>query len=361
MKYIPHNYQDYSTKHIIENPGAGLFLDMGLGKTVSTLTAIDILKYEMFEVKKVLVIAPKFVAVNTWPEEIEKWDHLKHLRHSVIVGKPGQRIAALKADADIYLINRENVSWLVGLYGGGKLPFDMLVIDELSSFKSASVKRFKALRRVRGGFDRIVGLTGTPAPNGLVDIWPQIYLLDGGERLGGTVTSFRREYCTEGLKKGHIVYKYNMNKSAEQRVYDKIGDICISMKSEDYLNLPEMITHEKHIEFDPKTWEAYKDFEKERVLEMPVDAETGEITAVNAAALCNKLQQFANGAMYDEDRNVHRLHSFKLEALESIVEEAHEDPILLFYTFKHDLSAILASKKIGKKVRVLKTQQDVRD
>ena len=360
MIYTPHNYQEHSTNHIIANVGAGLFLDMGLGKTVSTLTAIDILKYEMFQTRKVLIIAPKFVAINTWPEEIEKWDHTKHLTYSVVCGTAKQRIRALKQETDVYIINRENVAWLVALYGGGLLPFDMLVIDELSSFKNPNSKRFKALKRVRGGFERIVGLTGTPAPNGMPDIWSQIFLLDGGKRLGGTVTSFRREYCTEGLKKGHVVYKWHMNKEAEKRVYDKIGDICISMKTEDYLELPELMTQEVAIEFDDKTLKAYKDFRRDRVLEMDVDEQTGEVTAVNAAALSTKLQQFANGAIYDEDRNVVHIHDFKLEALENIVEEAQGDPILVFYSFQHDLERILASKKIGEKVRVLKGVDDIK-
>lgn len=357
-----HNYQEFSVQHIVNNPEAGLFLDMGLGKTVSTLTAVEELIYDSLEVSKVLVVAPKTVALNTWPDEISKWDHLKHLTYSLVLGTEKQRKAALEREADLYIINRENVVWLVSHFGGGYLPFDMLVVDELSSFKSAKAQRFKALRQVRPLFSRVVGLTGTPAPNGLVDIWPQLYLLDRGERLGKTLTGFRQEYCTEGLKNGHVVYKYNMRKGAEDKIYERIGDICISMKARDYLDLPEQLDNTVKISLDSKTKQAYDSFAKERVLEfLQKEEEEGAVTAVNAAALANKLLQFANGAVYDEERNVRKIHDFKLEALEELVEEAQGDPILCFYSYKHDLSRIQGSKKIGKLVRELKTPQDIKD
>lgn len=361
MKYTPRKYQDFSTRHIIDNPAAGLFLDMGLGKTAATLTAIDELIYDRMEVSKVLIIAPKKVATDTWPDELGKWDHTRHLRFSVVVGTEKQRKQALRSEADIYLINRENVPWLVAHYGGGFMPFDMLVIDELSSFKSAKAQRFKALKMVRPLFKRVVGLTGTPAPNGLVDIWPQVFLLDQGERLGRTITGFRTEYCTEGMKNGHVVYKYHMRKDKQQQVYDKIGDICISMKSEDYLDLPGRIDIDVNVRTDDCVMDAYNDFVRDRVMEMMENSEDGLITAVNAAALTGKLRQFANGAIYDADRAVHKIHDYKLEALEEIVEEAAGKPVLVFYSFKHDLSRIKASKAIGKQVRELKTSQDMKD
>ncbi len=356
-----HDYQEFSVQHIINNPEAGLFLDMGLGKTISTLTAIEELLYDRLEVNKILVIAPKTVALNTWPDEIEKWDHLKHLKYSLVLGTEKQRKKALEKEADIYIINRENVVWLVSHFGGGYMPFDMLVIDELSSFKSAKAQRFKALRQVRPLFKRAVGLTGTPAPNGLVDIWPQMYLLDRGERLGKTITGFRHEYCTEGLKNGHVVYKYHMQKGAEERIYEKIGDICVSMKARDYLDLPAQIDRTINIRLDAKTKNAYDSFARERVLEfLQKEEEEGAVTAANAAALANKLLQFANGAIYDEERNVRHIHNCKLEALEELVEEAQGDPILCFYSYKHDLSRIKKSKKIGKFVRELKTPEDMK-
>lgn len=361
MRYTPHNYQDFSTRHIIRNPESGLLIDMGLGKTVSTLTAVDELIYDRLEVDKVLVIAPLKVARDTWPEEIEKWDHTKHLTYSRVLGTEKQRKEALRTKADIYLINRENVAWLVSYFGGGHMPFDMLVIDELSSFKSAKAQRFRALRQVRPLFKRVVGLTGTPAPNGLVDIWPQMYLLDKGERLGKTITGFRQKYCTEGMKNGHVVYKYNMSKASEKAVYDKIGDICISMKARDYLDLPPQLDYTINVRLDAKTKRAYDDFVRDRIMEMMSESTDGTITAVNAATLSGKLLQFANGAIYDEKKNVHRIHDFKLEAFEDLVEEANGDPVLAFYSFKHDLSRIRKSKRIGHLVRELQTAEDMKD
>jgi SNF2 family DNA or RNA helicase len=348
MEFKAHPYQKFAIQHVIDNPYSGLFLDMGLGKTVSTLTAVNHLMYDEFDVDKVLVIAPKRVAEDTWINEAEKWDHLKHLRVSVVLGTERERKEALKAKADIYVINRENVAWLVGYYQSA-FPFDMVVIDELSSFKSAKAVRFKSLRMVRPKIKRVVGLTGTPAPNGLVDLWPQIYLLDQGERLGKTLTGYRQKYFTPGRTNGHVVYDYRLREESEQAIYDKISDICISMKAKDYLSLPECIHKTVKVKLSKSEKNRYDEFEKQQILALD-DAD--DISAVNAAALSTKLQQFANGAVYDEDRNVHEIHSAKLEALEEIIEEANGKNILLFYNFKHDLYRIEKKFKSCKPVKL---------
>jgi SNF2 family DNA or RNA helicase len=294
MIYHPHPYQDHATEHLIQFSGAGLFLDMGLGKTVSTLTAIDRLMHDYFEVSKVLVIAPKRVAENTWTAEASKWDHLKHLRISKVLGTERQRKEALRSKADIYIINRENVSWLIAFYSTA-FPFDMVVIDELSSFKSANSRRFKSLRQIRPKINRVVGLTGTPMPNGLLDLWPQIYLLDQGERLGKTLTGYRDKYFKPSKTNGHIVYEYALKKDDTQllgedfyqkEIFEKISDICISMKAEDYLSLPERIDRTISIQFSKTLQDLYEDFEKKQILALQ-DLE--EISAVNAGALTNKL------------------------------------------------------------------------
>lgn len=353
MKYNPHPYQQHATDHIINRKAAGLFLEMGLGKTVSTLTAIDTLMYEDFEISKVLVIAPKFVALNVWTTEADKWDHLKHLKLSVITGNPSQRVAALKRKADIYVINRENVVWLVNHYQTA-FPFDTVVIDELSSFKSPQAQRFKSLRIVRPLIKRVIALTGTPAPNGLPDLWSQLYLLDQGERLGKTLTAFREAFLVPDKHNGHQVYSWKARKGSEQDIYNRIGDICISMKSADYLQLPERIEHEVIIRFDEETQGKYDQFERNQVLAML----TGEeITALNAAALTNKLLQFSNGALYDEQRNVHPVHDVKLEALEEILEQAAGQQVLIFYNYIHDKDRILKRFK----ARELKTTKDIQD
>lgn len=331
-----HPYQRFSVQHIIDHPAAGLLLEMGLGKTVATLTAVNRLMYEEMEIDRVLVIAPKRVAEDTWTTEAQKWDHLKHLRVSVVLGSENARIAALRAKADVYVINRENVAWLVGYYGGA-WPFDMVVIDELSSFKSAKAIRFKALRMVRPYCRRVVGLTGTPAPNGLIDLWPQIYLLDQGERLGKTITGFRQRYFTPGRTNGHVVYDYKLRDSGEEAIYGKISDICISMKAEDYLQLPGRIDRTVEVRLPESVREKYEEFEKQQILALE-DQE--EITAVNAAVLSNKLLQFSNGAIYGENHEFHEIHQAKLEALEEIVEAANGNPVLVFYSFKHDAERI---------------------
>lgn len=358
MKYTPWPYQDFATNHIIDNPYAGLLLDMGLGKTVSTLTAVNRLMYEDLEIDKTLVIAPKRVAEETWPEEVLKWDHLKHLRVSVVLGTESQRISALKVKADIYVINRENVAWLIGYYQSA-FPFDMVVIDELSSFKSAKAIRFKALRRIRPMVKRVVGLTGTPAPNGLIDLWPQIYLLDMGERLGKTLTRYREAYFTPGRRNGHVVYNYNLNEGGEKAIYERISDICISMKAKDYLQLPERINRTVSIHLPPAIKSRYDDFEREQILALD-NEDLDEISAVNAAALSGKLLQFANGAIYDANKDWHEIHGAKLEALDEIVEAANGQPVLVFYSFKHDLARIQKHLRKYKPIK-LDTKEDIRN
>lgn len=347
MKYLPHNYQAHATQHIIDHPAAGLFLEMGLGKTVSTLTAIDRLIYEDLSVDRVLVIAPKFVQLHVWKAEIEKWDHLRHLRLSIVTGDPAQRTRALKAKADIYIINRENVTWLVNHYQTA-FPFDMVVIDELSSFKDPGSQRFKSLRIVRPRVKRMVGLTGTPAPNGLPDLWSQLYLLDQGERLGKTLTAYREAYLTPDKTNGAQVYSYRVRKGSEQEIYNRIGDICISMKAEDYLQLPGRLEHEIPIIFPADLQKKYDDFEKEQVLSILGDE---EITAVNAAVLTGKLLQFSSGAVYDENKQAHRLHDLKLDALEQILEEAGDKQVLIFFNFIHSFERIAARFKNVKKLK----------
>lgn len=364
MEYKPYEYQDHATQHIIKNFGAGLFLEMGLGKTVSTLTALNLLMFEYFEVSKPLVIAPKRVAENTWTTECQKWDHLKHLKISLILGNERQRKEALKEKADIYVINRENVVWLVSLFASA-FPFDAIVIDELSSFKSAKSARFKALRQIRPKINRVIGLTGTPSPNGLLDLWSQLYLLDMGERLGKTLTNYRDRYFTPSKRSGHIVYKYGLRKEDEnilgegiyeKEIYEKIGDICISMAAKDYLTLPERVEISTPVTLSPAAMKLYLDFEREQVIAL-IDSET-EITAVNAAALTNKLLQFANGAVYDEFKGYHVVHNEKIEALEERIEAANGNPVLVFYSYKHDLERIMHYFKAYKPVQ-LKSSADI--
>jgi SNF2 family DNA or RNA helicase len=356
MNYSPYPYQAHSEDHIIDNPGAGLFLEMGLGKTVITLTAIDRLLFDQCEVSRVLVIAPKRVAEDTWTTEAAKWDHLRHLRIAKVLGTERERLTALRSKADIYVINRENVVWLIAQYGTG-FPFDMVVIDELSSFKSQKSARFKALRKVRPFARRVVGLTGTPAPNGLLDLWAQLYLLDRGERLGDTYTGFRVKFFIPDKRDREHIHSYKIREdegyNARDRIYEKIGDICISMKSEDYLSLPARIDRVVRVNFPPEVREQYDAFEASQVLAL---SELETISAVNAAALTTKLLQFANGALYDEDRKVHTVHDEKLDALEEILEAAVGQPVLIFYSYQHDLVRIQARVK---GIRVLRTSADI--
>lgn len=352
-----HDYQVKAVDMIVNNFNCGLFLDCGLGKTVSTLTAIQELR-EMGFIDKVLIIAPKKVAQVTWKDEINNWEHLKGLRISVIDGTAAQRRAAMMADADIYTVSRDNVVWLVVEHGGVKLPYDMVVIDELSSFKNYASKRFKALRRVRKFIPRVVGLTGTPAPNGLIDLWAQMFLIDEGKRLGKTITSYRDRFFTAGRRNGDIVYQWDLKSPAEeteQKISDLIKDICISMSAEDYLKMPDKLMYYDRVKLSDKDFKAYKTFEREQVLEFIESGET--ITAASAAALSNKLQQFANGAMYDADRKVLQLHDEKIEKLKELVEAANGQPVLVAYSFKHDLDNIMEALKEYKPVKLEKPEQ----
>ena len=352
-----HEYQRRAAQLIIDQPNCGLFLECGLGKSVSTLTAIKQLKDWAF-IDKVLIIAPKKVAQVTWSDEINNWEHLKGLRISVIDGTAAQRRAAMMADADIYTVSRDNVVWLVVEHGGVKLPYYMVVIDELSSFKNYASKRFKALRRVRKFIPRVVGLTGTPAPNGLIDLWAQMFLIDEGKRLGKTVTGYRDRFFTAGRRNGDIVYQWDLKSPAEeteQKISDLIKDICISMSAEDYLKMPDKLMYYDRVKLSDKDFKAYKTFEREQVLEFIESGET--ITAASAAALSNKLQQFANGAMYDADRKVLQLHDEKIEKLKELVEAANGQPVLIAYSFKHDLDKIMEALKEYKPVKLEKPEQ----
>ncbi|MCB2300379.1 SNF2-related protein [Clostridium tagluense] len=342
MQFKPHEYQQYAMTHIIEHEAAGLFLDMGLGKTVTTLTAIDTLLF-LGDVVKVLVIAPLRVAEDTWSTEIEKWDQLSHLKISKVLGKPKDRIRAMNKPADIYVTNRENVEWLVKEYFD-KWPFDMCVIDELSSFKSAKAIRFRSLKKVRPYFKRIVGLTGTPAPNSLIDLWPQLYLLDGGVRLGKTITGFKQQFFSPGRQNGYIVFDWKLKDGSEDAIHNKIGDICISMMSKDYLDIPERIDNIINVNLPEKVRSTYKKLEKDLVIEL----EDNDITAANAAVLTNKLLQMSNGAIYSETKEVVEIHDEKLKILLELIEAANGKPVLIFYSFKHDFSRIVSYLKAKK-------------
>lgn len=355
MKFKPWNYQQYAINHVIDNSASGLFLDMGMGKTVSTLTAIDDLML-LGEVNKVLVIAPLRVAEDTWSTEVDKWDHLKHLRISKILGSKKQREEAINTEADIYVTNRENVDWLVTECFNSWI-WEMVVIDELSSFKSSKAKRFRALKKVRPRFKRIVGLTGTPAPNSLIDLWPQIYLLDGGQRLGKTITGYKERYFKPGRRNGYVVYNWNLKEGSEEAIQNKISDICISMSAKDYLDIPERIDNRVEITLPVKVMDTYRQLEKDLVLEIGEE----DITAANAAVLTNKLLQLANGAIYSEDKEVVRIHDEKLDRLEEIIDIANGKPILVFYNFKHDydrISKMLTKNKI--KHQALNTSDDIK-
>ena len=335
--FTPYPHQRAGIEWITDRPACALLWGMGTGKTVTTLTAIDRLLFDCLEDGPVLVIAPKRVAENTWSKETAKWEHLQHLRVSKVMGTEKQRLAALNAPADLYVINRENVVWLVDALQN-RWPFPIVVIDELSSFKSAQAKRWKALRRVRGRIRRLIGLTGTPRPNGLEDLWPEIYLLDQGARLGRTLGAFRAHYLVPEKMNGHIVYKYRPREGAEAEAYDRLGDICMSIRKEDVLSLPGQIYEDIELTAPPSLLKQYKQFERDKVLEC-LDAD-GEIVAGTAAALTNKLLQFANGAIYDMDGNVHELHTIKLDALEELLEEAGGDNVLVLYAYKHDRDRI---------------------
>lgn len=355
MNFKPWDYQQYAINHILDHTASGLFLDMGMGKTVSTLTAISELLW-LGECNKVLVIAPLRVAEDTWSTEVEKWDHLKDLRISKILGPEKNRIMALNVEADIYVINRENVEWLVNRCFK-QWDFDTVVIDELSSFKSSKAKRFRALKKVRPHFKRIIGLTGTPAPNSLIDLWPQIYLLDGGVRLGKTVTGYKERYFKPGRRNQNIIFNWELREGSEESIHNKISDICVSMKAEDYLNMPTRIDNMIEVKLDDKALAKYKKLEKDLVLEL----ENDDITASNAAVLTNKLLQMANGAIYSEDKSVVDIHDEKIDKLMEIIDVANGKPVLCFYKFKHDYERIkeaLNKKKI--KHQTLENSKDIK-
>lgn len=352
MKYNPHDYQRYAAEFITTHPIAALLLDMGLGKTSITLTAINDLLFDSFEVHKVLVVAPLRVARNTWSAEIEKWEHLKNLRYSVVVGTEQERLNALRTPADIYIINRENVQWLVEESG---LPFayDMAVIDELSSFKNHQSKRFKAFMKVRPKLKRIVGLTGTPASNGLMDLFAEFKLLDMGERLGRFIGQYRNAYFQPDKRNGMVIYSYKPLPDSEQRIYDKISDITISMKATDHLTMPELVSTEYAVQLSDKEREKYDRLKKDLVL----STEDNEVTAANAASLSNKLSQMANGAVYSDDESIIEIHDRKLDALEDIIESMNGKPLLVAYWFKHDLERLRKRFEI----REIKSSRDISD
>ena len=335
MRYSPHEYQRYATEYIEAHPVAAVLLDMGLGKTSITLTALNNLLFDSFEVRRVLVIAPLRVARNTWGVEIEKWDHLDGLHYSVAVGTETERLSALKKQADIYLINRENVQWLIS-ESGIPFDFDMVVIDELSSFKNHQTKRFKALMKVRPKVKRIVGLTGTPSSNGLMDLWAEFRLLDMGERLGRFIGQYRTSYFRPDKQNGQVVFSYKPLPGAEKQIYSRISDITISMKSTDHLRMPELINSRYTVYLSEKENSRYADLKEELVLQLP----DGEVTAANAASLSGKLSQMANGAVYTDAGETVAIHERKLDALEDIIEAANGKPVLVAYWFRHDLERI---------------------
>ena len=351
MRYVAHNYQNYAKDFILAHKVSALFLDCGLGKTITTLTAINELMYDSFEISKVLIIAPLRVAQSTWKDEIEKWDHLNLLRYSIVVGDEKERLKALKQNSDIYIINRENVDWLV-TKSGIDFNFDMLIIDELSSFKSHTSKRFKSLLKIRPYFERVVGLTGTPSSNGLMDLWAEFRVLDLGERLGRYITHYRNEYFLPDKRNGAIIFSYKPQPNAEERIYRRLADMTISMKSTEYLKMPELILNELEINLDEEDQIKYKKFKKEMVMTI----QEKEIDAINAASLSNKLIQLANGSIYDEDKKFYEVHNKKLDKLEEIIESANGKPVLGAYWVKADKERI--EKRF--KVREIKTADDIK-
>ena len=352
MKYNPHNYQAYATDFILDHPEAAVFLDMGLGKSVITLTALLDLCLDRFEISKVLVIAPLRVARDTWSTEIHKWDHLKPFTYSVVVGTVAERKVALAKKAHIYLINRENVSWLVE-DSGFPFDFDMVVIDELSSFKSYQAKRFRSLLKVRPKIKRIVGLTGTPSSNGLMDLWAEFRVLDLGKRLGRFITHYRNTYFQPDKRNGMVIYSYKPLPGAEDAIYSQISDMTISMKAVDHLNMPECIMNEVRVSLSEEERQKYDTLRDDLILSIG----DSEIDAANAASLSNKLSQMANGAVYGDEKSVHHIHDHKLDALEDLIEAANGKPVLVAYWFKHDLERI--QKRF--KVREIKTSKDITD
>lgn len=359
MIYRAYDYQKTATQWIIDKPRCGLFLDMGLGKTVSTLTAIQQL-IDDCDIERVLVVAPKKVAETTWSTEADKWEHLRGLRVVKVLGTEKQRCLALAEKADVYVTGRDNFVWLCGKYGG-RLPFDALVIDELTSFKSSKSERFKAMRVAAPSVKRVIGLTGTPAPNGLIDLWAQMYCIDQGERLGKSVSKYRDNYFSTH-KWNNIVVRCDIKKGCEDIIRNKIADICLSMQAKDYLQLPDMITHTVSVKLSDKTMAAYNKFERDKVLEFKAEHgdEPANVLANSAAGLMNKLSQFANGAIYDDDKQVHAIHNEKLDRLAEIVEAANGNSVLVFYQYKHDITRISERLK-GYRVRTYQGEADLRD
>lgn len=352
MKYKPHEYQSYATEFILSHPISAVFLEMGLGKSVITLSAIFDLCLDSFLVCKVLVIAPLRVARDTWPAEINKWDHLKGLSYSVAVGTEKERIDALKKQSTLYIINRENVDWLVHK-SGIPFHFDMVVIDELSSFKSYGAKRFKSLLKVRPSVKRIVGLTGTPSSNGLMDLWAEFRILDLGQRLGRYISHYRNTYFKPDKRNAQIIFSYKPLPGAEEEIYKQISDITISMKSTDYLKMPEYVSNEVFVTLSEKEWKVYSDFKEDMVANLGDE----EIDAVNAAVLSGKLLQMANGAVYDSENKAHVIHDKKLDALEDLIEGANGKPVLVAYWYKHDLERI----RDRFPVRQIQSSKDIED
>lgn len=335
VRYSPHEYQRYAIKYIIDHPVAAVFLDCGLGKTSITLTAIEELMYDYFDIGRVLVVAPLRVANNSWPDEIEKWDHTRGLTYSIITGTEAERRRALQKDADIYVINRENVQWLVEK-SGCRWQFDMLVVDELSSFKNWQAKRFRSLMKIRPKISRVVGLTGTPSGNGLMDLFAEFRLLDMGERLGRFISNYRIMYFEPDKMNGPVVYSYRLQKGAEERIYHRISDITISMRAEEHLKMPKLVTSDWKVKMSGKEKKIYDGMKKELILSLP----DGEITAMNAASLTGKLTQLSNGAVYDDRGNIVQIHDRKLDALEDIIEARSGRPVLIAYWFRHDFERI---------------------
>ena len=352
MNFSPHNYQAYAINYIETHPIAAVLLDMGLGKTVISLTAIADLLFDSFEAHRILVVAPLRVARDTWPAEIAKWEHLQHLTYAVCVGTPKERRMALLSGADITIINRENLGWLIDS-SGFDFDYDMVIIDELSSFKNHKSKRFQSLMKVRPKVKRIIGLTGTPSSNGLMDLWAEFKLLDFGERLGRFITHYRNNYFVPDKRNGEIIYSYKPMPYAEDAIYRRISDITISMKSTDHLQMPELITSQYEVQLSEEEEKRYEELKADFILELP----EGEITAANAASLTGKLSQLANGAIYDDDGNIIEFHDRKLDALEDLIEAANGKPLLVAYWFKHDLQRI--KKRFN--VREIKSSKDITD
>lgn len=354
--FNPYPYQQYCIDRVVRDPAVALFLEPGLGKTAISLFAVKELKYSRWQISKCLVIAPKKVAELTWSKEAAKWDQLSGLRVVKVLGSYAKRVEALTASADVYVINRENVQWLVEYYGH-RWPFDMVIIDESSNFKNHRAKRFKALKMVRPKINKIVELTGTPSPRSLLDLWAQIYLLDGGRRLGRTIGSYRDIYFTPGRRNGHIIFDYNLRPGAEEAIHAAISDICISMREADYLTLPPLMFDTVPVQLDEKAQRAYRRFEREQLLHVNEQL----LTASNAAALSGKLLQLCNGAVYDEDGNVVEVHSCKTDALLECIEQLGSEHAIICYNYKHDLTRILAAferAKIPQRVAVYRSDAD---